>query len=223
MHIRPKPWAKQELKEARFFMDEPKLYYNRWQEAFDATRPMYLELGCGKGSFIAWIARQFPQYNFLAIDLIDAMLGLTKRKIEETCGKHPGNVRLTAYDITRISDILGEGDPIEGIYIHFCNPWPKTRTWKKRLTHPRQLVQYKTFLKPGGFIRFKTDNPDLYAVSKKYFREESFALSFDCDDLYRFLEDTPTGHPFEHNIATEHETMFHHQGMAIHAVEAIKQ
>lgn len=222
MHIRPKPWAKQELKEATFFVDQPKSYRNRWQEAFKATRPLYLELGCGKGFFIARIAEQYPLCNFLAIDLIDAMLGLAKRKIEKACGKHPDNVRLTAYDITRISDVLGPKDLVDGIYINFCNPWPKTRNWKKRLTHPRQLAQYKTFLKPGGFIRFKTDNPNLYIVSKKYFVEEGFALSFDSDDLYGYLENNPTDHPFANNIATEHETMFHNKGLNIHGVEALK-
>ncbi len=222
MHIRPKPWAKQELKEAAFVIDHPKAYHNRWYEAFHTSRPLYLELGCGKGFFISRMAQQYPQYNFIAVDLIDAMLGLAKRNIEQTCGKHPNNVRLTAYDITRISDIFGQNDVVDGIFINFCNPWPKTRQWKKRLTHPRQLAQYKTFLKPGGFIRFKTDNANLYTASKKYFIEEHFKLTFDTDDLYHYLAQNPTGHPFENNIATEHETMFHGKGLKIHGIEAIK-
>mgnify|MGYP003306068392 CR=1 FL=1 len=42
-----------------------------------------MELGCGKGNFISQLAVQNPSTNYIAIDLVDAMLGLAKRKVEE--------------------------------------------------------------------------------------------------------------------------------------------
>ena len=64
---------------------------------------------------------------------------------------------ITAYEIEIIQNILNEKDLVDRIYINFCNPWPKPRHNKKRLTHTKQLEKYKIFLKPGGEIYFKTD------------------------------------------------------------------
>ena len=57
----------------------------------------------------------------------------------------PENIVLTRYDIERILQILDKEDKIERIYINFCNPWPKGKHRKKRLTHTRQLEKYKQF------------------------------------------------------------------------------
>ena len=107
-----------------------------------------LELGCGKGQFISKLAVENQEANYLAIDLVDAMLGLAKRNIEETYKEaniEPKNVMLTRFDIERINLILDKKDKIERIYINFCNPWPKGKHRKKRLTHTRQLEKYKQF------------------------------------------------------------------------------
>ena len=51
------------------------------------------------------------------------------------------------YIILLIDEMLEEKHGIERIYINFCNPWPKDRHKKRRLTHPRQIEKYKKFLK----------------------------------------------------------------------------
>ena len=56
MRIRRKKWAKQELEEAKFYIDCPEIYKNKWQEQFPQKQPLHIELGCGKGSFIAKLA-----------------------------------------------------------------------------------------------------------------------------------------------------------------------
>ena len=53
-------------------------------------------------------------------------------------------------------------DRVERIYINFCNPWPTGSCHKKRLTHPRQLANYRTILAENGEIHFKTDDDDLF-------------------------------------------------------------
>ena len=54
MRIRRKPWAKQELEEAKFYIDNPNIYKGKWKQQFeDSQKPLYLEIGCGKGSFIS--------------------------------------------------------------------------------------------------------------------------------------------------------------------------
>ncbi len=58
--------------------------------------------------------------------------------------------------------MLGKEDYAERIYINFCNPWPRGKHKKRRLTHTRQLIQYRDFLVDGGEIHFKTDDDELF-------------------------------------------------------------
>ncbi len=109
-----------------------------------------MNFGCGKGSFIAKLAVQNPNINYLAIDIKSEVLGLAKRNIEKEyleAKREIDNVLLTAYEIEIIQNILNQKDLVDRIYINFCNPWPKPRHNKKRLTHPKQLEKYKIFLK----------------------------------------------------------------------------
>ena len=217
MRIRFKPWARPELEASKFYRDNPEELKGNWIKEFkNKENPIHLELGCGKGNFISQIAVQNPSINYIAIDLVDAMLGLAKRKVEETYqeqNKEIDNVLLTRFDIERIMLILGEQDNIKRIYINFCNPWPKGKHRKKRLTHTRQLEKYKTFLADGGEIYFKTDDDELFKGSLGYFEESGFTILKKTYDLHA----QPI---WENNIETEHEKMFSEQGIKIKALIA---
>ena len=217
MRIRYKPWARPELEASKFYRDNPEELKGKWKEEFkNKEQPIHLELGCGKGQFISQIAVQNPEINYIAIDLVDAMLGLAKRNIEQIYqeqNKEINNVILTRFDIERINLILGKEDNIKRIYINFCNPWPKGKHRKKRLTHTRQLEKYKEFLSDDGEIYFKTDDDDLFRGSLGYFEETNFEILKKTYDLHN----EPI---WENNIETEHEKMFTEQGIKIKALIA---
>jgi tRNA (guanine-N7-)-methyltransferase len=80
MRIRCKPWAKPELDACPFCVKEPDLLKGRWQDVFPKKQPLYIELGCGKGGFISQIAPEYPEINFIALDIKNEMLVLAKRK-----------------------------------------------------------------------------------------------------------------------------------------------
>ena len=218
MRIRFKPWARPELEASYFYEDNPENHIGKWKEKFkDNTKPLHIELGCGKGSFISELAFRNQDVNYIAIDLVDAMLGLAKRKVEEKYNEADikvDNLILVRYDIERINNIINKEDGIQRIYINFCNPWPKPKHKKKRLTHSRQLEHYKEFLKAGNEIYFKTDDDGLFADSLKYFEESGFEILNKTYDLH--VEDIFAGK----NIVTEHEKMFSDEGIKIKALIA---
>ena len=217
MRIRYKKWARPELEASKFYIDEPEKMKGKWKEFFkNPNNPLHIELGCGKGQFISNLASENLDKNYIAIDLIDAMLGLAKRNVEQVYAEKnikPENIVLTRYDIERILQILDKEDKIERIYINFCNPWPKGKHRKKRLTHTRQLEKYKQFLIPNGEIYFKTDDDDLFNSTLLYLEETGFEVKAKTYDLHQ----EPI---FEHNIETEHEKMFTEQGIKIKALIA---
>lgn len=128
-----------------------------------------MNFGCGKGNFIANLANKHREINYIAVDMIEAMLGLSKRNIEEAYKmQNPENLVLIRMNVERILDTFGEKDSVDRIYINFCNPWPRGKHNKRRLTHTRQLENYKVFLKKGGKIYFKTDNDELFEATLEY-------------------------------------------------------
>lgn len=217
MRIRFKPWARPELEASKFYIDYPEEHKGKWRELFkNQDNPLYLELGCGKGGFISQISSCHPEANYIAVDLVDAMLGLAKRNIEEKFKEKQleiDNVYLMRYDIERITNVFDENDKIDRIYINFCNPWPRGKHHKKRLTHIRQLEKYKTFLKKDAKIYFKTDDDELFIHSLGYFKEAGFKIEKCTYDLAK--EEN-----FWENIQTEHEKMFEEQGIRTKAVIA---
>ncbi|MCI8760195.1 MAG: tRNA (guanosine(46)-N7)-methyltransferase TrmB [Clostridia bacterium] len=214
MRIRYKKWARPELEASLFYRDEPEKCKGNWKQEFEnPSKPLHLELGCGKGQFIAKLAVENQAINYLAIDLVDAMLGLAKRNIEQAyfeANIEPQNIRITRFDIERILLILEKQDEVERIYINFCNPWPRGKHRKKRLTHSIQLEKYKQFLKDDGEIYFKTDDDELFKASLIYFEESGFEILKKTYDLHH----EPI---FEKNVETEHEKMFSEQGIKIKA------
>ena len=216
MRIRFKPWARPELEASKFYAPNPTELKGKWREQFkNKENPLYLELGCGKGTFISNLAVKNPDINYIAIDLIDAMLGLAKRNIEAVYteqNKEIDNVYITGFDIERINLILDKQDKIQRIYINFCNPWPKAKHRKKRLTHTRQLEKYKQFLDNGAEIHFKTDDDELFTSSINYFKESGF-------EIIKITYDLHSENNIE-NIETEHEKMFSEQGIRIKALIA---
>ena len=218
MRIRFKPWARPELESCIFYIDNPESLKGKWKEKFKNNNPIYLELGCGKGSFISKMAFNHQNINYIAIDVVDAMLGLAKRNIEDIYSKNNlevSNVLITRFDIERILLMLDENDKIDRIYINFCNPWPRGKHRKKRLTHTRQLEKYKVFLKDKGKIYFKTDDDALFLDTLNYLENCGFKIikkTFDLEKEEDFWE----------NIQTEHEKMFMDKGIKIKAVIAGK-
>lgn len=211
MRIRRRKWAKQELEEAAFYIDNPSIYKNKWQEQFSKNQPLHVELGCGKGNFIANLAVTHPDINYIAVDMIEAMLGLSKRNVEQAYqNQNPENLFLIRANVERILEVFGEKDTVDRIYINFCNPWPRGKHNKRRLTHTKQLENYKIFLQKGGEIYFKTDNDELFEASLEYLQNCGFQIIAQTKDLHN----API---FEENIVTEHEKMFSEEGIAIKA------
>lgn len=216
MRIRHKPWAKPELEACEFCVKTPDGMKGKWQEAFPKKQEIHLELGCGKGGFISQLAPENPDINFIAADIKSEMLGLAKRKLEkayEEKGLEPDNIRIFTKNIENISQVFAPEDNIKRIYINFCNPWPRGKHKKRRLTHPRQLVQYKSFLADDGEIRFKTDDDELFEESLEYFEECGFEVAYKTFDLHNS--------DFAENIMTEHEKMFSDEGKPIKFLIAV--
>ena len=136
MRLRRKPWIDAAIHDFDDFVypkDRPatEAERGRWNEIFGRPAPLYVELGTGKGGFISQIAAREPEHNFLGIEAQQDVLYKAAQRVREA---ELSNVRLLVFDIHALEAILAPGEA-DGLYINFCDPWPKARHAKRRLTH----------------------------------------------------------------------------------------
>ncbi|MEG0769164.1 MAG: tRNA (guanosine(46)-N7)-methyltransferase TrmB [Ruthenibacterium sp.] len=217
MRLRFKAYAAPELAAWSQCERQPQDFCGHWAQRFARPQqPLHLELGCGKGGFLAQLAIENPHINYIGIDLTDKVLVLAKRKLESACaaaGCAADNVCIVAHDIERIREMLSAADAVQRVYINFCNPWDKKAGHTKhRLTHPRQLLQYRSFLAPGAELWFKCDDDALYTDALNDLPQAGFAVTWQTWDLHA---DEPAW-----NRRTEHEEMFAQKGLPTHALIA---
>lgn len=210
MRMRRKPWTEIELANCPFLIDRPSTHIGRWRGFFKKDQPVHLEIGCGKGVSTVQMAHANPDINYIAIDEVRHVLAVSVRNTRAEYGDDPiDNIVYSAVDAMMIHDTFNAADGIERIYINFPNPWDeRAKHHKRRLTHPRQLLQYRAFMRPGGEIWFKTDDDALFRASIRYFGEAGFEITYFTDDLH--------ASGFEPNYVSEHEMLYTGEGKRIH-------
>lgn len=211
MRIRRKPWARPELEACEFCVKNPAELKGKWKHSFIKEQPLHVELGCGKGGFISQVSAANQDINYVAIDIKSEMAAYARRKtvaeFERAGIEKIENVKLLVHNVENISEVFDENDEADRIYINFCNPWPRGKHKKRRLTFPKKLMVYKTFLTEDGEIWFKTDDDELFEESVEYFNETGYEITYITRDLHE------SG--FEENTETEHEKMFSDMGIKI--------
>ena len=213
MRIRKKKWAEPELSVCDFFVKNPEEHAGKWKSAFKKEQPLVLEIGCGKGGFAGQFALQHPEINIIALDIKIDMLGVGRRtivKLFEEAGKSADeidNLLLVNYNVEQLDRVIKPEDRIERLFIKFCNPWPRPKHKKRRLTYYKKLEMYKSFLLPEAQIRFKTDDDELFEESIEYFAQSGYDIIYLTRDLHQS--------DFDENIVTEHERMFTEEGKTI--------
>lgn len=209
MRLRKKPWISQALAEYTDIVYRPPLpgLRGRWREVFGRAAPLHVELGTGKGRFIAGMAEREPAINFVGVEAQQDVLYYAAKKVRE---RQLSNVRLVVFDISNLLELFAPGE-IDRLYINFCDPWPKKRHAKRRLTHSNFLEKYRVVLAPGGQLFFKTDNEKLFEFSLNQFGAMGLKMGNITFDLHN------SG--YEGNIMTEYEEKFSSQGMRIYRCE----
>ena len=188
---------------------DPEGFFGHWKEEFAGYGELWLELGCGKGSFTVKTAQENPDVLLLAVEKVrDAMVIAMERSLNAGAS----NIRFIDMDALRLNEVFKRGD-VDRLFINFCDPWPKSRDAKHRLTAPGFLRKYAELLDIGGEIRFKTDNRPLFDWSCEQFAAEGWEIRELTNDLHR---DGVQG------IMTDYEAKFHAQGVPINRLVAVK-
>lgn len=211
MRRRKKPGAKDELlKLEQMIILNPEKYKGNWKNVVNNER-IHIELGTGRGQFINTLAEKYRDTFFIGIEIKEEIL---LDAVNKSIDMGLNNIKYLWYDINEIDSVFDENE-IERIYINFCDPWPKKRHKKRRLTHRNFLIEYRKILNQNGEIHFKTDGEELFEFSLNEILEIGYNIKDISLNLYRD-ESIDT-------IKTEYEEKFISQGKNIYRLVAINE
>ncbi|MCF0040978.1 tRNA (guanosine(46)-N7)-methyltransferase TrmB [Dyadobacter fanqingshengii] len=180
---------------------------------FENNKPIIVELACGKGEYTVGLGKQFPEKNFIGMDikgdriargsLVATEHGLT-------------NVAFLRAGIQYADEFFDESELSEIWLIH-PDPQVRDRDENKRLTNPTFLSRYARYLKPGGMFYLKTDSTFLYEYTlEKLSESDQFKLIEHTDHLY----ESPL-HDEHYGVKTHYEGIFVSKGYTIKYIKAV--
>ena len=182
----------------------------KWNEKFNNNNPIHVEFGTGRGKFITTLATQNPDINYIAFEIKEEVL---IKGVEKAVEANLNNILFAWADVKNILDYFDENE-LSRVYVNFCDPWPKKRWAKRRLTHTNFLNMYEKVLNENGELHFKTDNQNLFEFSLNEISANDWQLKNISLDL--------ANSDFE-NVTTEYEDKFMSYGMKIYRCEAKKR
>ena len=169
---------------------------------FSKQKDLFLEIGPGKGKFIIELAKKYPDYNFLVVEINKTIAGYCLKAIDRS---ELTNVKLVADDFYKIVDCL-EPNSIDGIFLNFSDPWPKKRHTKRRLTSDNFFKAYYKILKLNHNIYIKSDNKPFFDYSYDQALKFKYSVLSLCED---YKDDD------EFDSVTEYEEKFFNKGIKI--------
>lgn len=175
---------------------------------FPESRPVHMEIGCGKGNFASGMAAKHQDVNFVAVEKVSDVCCIALEKAKARTEERPNdNLRFIIGDAKNLAENV-KPHSLDCIYLNFSDPWPKSGHAKRRLTHRGFLEIYKNMLKPGGILKLKTDNVGLFDFSLEEFEAFGAEILWHTRDLHSTPENAD-------NVMTEYEKNFSDKGTPI--------
>lgn len=157
-----------------------------WGSYLDDTKPLSVELGCGKAELSLFLAEKYPDHNYIGIDLkADRLWRASKTALSQNLN----NIAFVQGNILQIDEYI-KSESVSLIWITHPDPFPKDRQSKHRMLNRNFLDIYKSILQEDGIIRFKTDNKPLFEWAIEFLDQQKDVIIDDTsNDLHAEYDD----------------------------------
>ncbi len=180
----------------------------RWFDASTVDRPLELEIGCGKGTFLVQQAALVPQVNYIALEYAAAFW----RYAADRCRRRQlDNVRIVRVEADFFVRNYVPDACFQRVHIYFPDPWPKKRHHKRRLIQAPFLQQLHQVLIKRGLICIVTDHADYFQWICKHCAQVAGAF-----DQLPFVRPDSAGE--EEWVGTNFERKYRREGRPFHGL-----
>lgn len=160
------------------------------RELFPRAAPLEVDVGCGDGTYLAAIAEQNPEHNFLGFE---RLVGRVRAACNKIAQRRLENARVLLIEARYAVTYLLPAESVSAFHILFPDPWPKRRHQRRRVLEQTFFGSLARALVTGGVVRIATDQPDYFdeireAASAVFAVEDADANSFRSTFEQRYEE-----------------------------------
>lgn len=148
------------------------------RDFFKNSNPIVLELGCGRGEYTVALAKQYPEKNFIGVDIKGARMWTGATEAMEAGLTNVGFLRTNI----EIIDRLFAAGEVSEIWLTF--PDPQMKKYTKRLTSSLFLSRYRDILAPNAVVHLKTDSNFMFTYTKYITEVNSLPVVKCIDDVH---------------------------------------
>ena len=171
--MRKKRFAKAQLQaDSRVFFPTSELPQLNWTHFFGRIAPLHVEIGMGAGRHLAFKAQEQPDHNHLGIESKYYRVARASKWADDL---QVANTRYCCGDLFETPDLFQEAE-VDTITMLFPDPWPRAKGERFRLTNPKLVERYFSWLRPGGILHFRTDHEWMFTYSRERLRRQGFEL-----------------------------------------------
>lgn len=186
----------------------PAAYRGRWAEACAPAGAapfarIHLDLGCGKGVYLAEAAKRDPDALFIGVDSEPICIAYAAQAILEAGVRNAVAVPARADDLARF---IAPGELV-GITISFPTPFPRKKQARLRVTQVDRLLEYRELLAPDGTLTLRTDSQPLFDFSLVQLKAAGYRTRWRSDDTRAEHPEIPTSE-YERKLAQEGAVVF---------------
>ena len=202
--------------------DDAWRWHGRWAERFGRDAPLHVEIGSGNGFFLSGLAARNPDWNVVGVEIRYKRVVICAKKLREA---GLTNAVITRYHAAYLDDLF-EPASLSGLYVNHPDPWPKRGHEKNRLISRWFLEDAVRLLKPGGWLRLKSDFLDNVArverlldhgPDKKPLPRLPLRITSRIEDIER------NGAPWPDDIKTNYQRKMIAKGLPVHAIELVRE
>jgi tRNA (guanine-N7-)-methyltransferase len=176
-------------------------------------RPLEIEIGSGKGTFLVQQAATHPEVNYLGIEHAGEFYRFAADRLRR---RGMVNARVLHTDAAAFLHYWCPDAVARVIHLYFSDPWPKKRHHKRRVVQDASLRDMHRALAPGGELRLVTDHDDLWAWYEVHASR--------CADLFErcaFAGAESAGGG--ELVGTNYERKFAREGRPFHAMTLLRR
>lgn len=129
---------------------------------FGETSAMEIEVGCGKGLFIASAAAEHPDRSFLGIEIAKKYAHHCAARLKKQACENAIMMQGDAQPLFK--DVIPD-QCIDGVHVYFPDPWWKRRHRKRRIMNKDFIADAYRVLKADGQLHFWTDVKEYFDVT----------------------------------------------------------